>query len=126
MASTALATPALARDDQWYVELDGGVMLVEDLDLELEGADNVQSLDLDKGYDFGGIVGYDFGGFRLEAEASYREADIGRVPVGNVSKNPASSCCWHHSHIHAATVLPLPLWPMRTDCRCCCFVATRS
>jgi OOP family OmpA-OmpF porin len=33
-------------------------------------------LDTDVGYDFGAVVGYDFGGFRLEAETSYREADI--------------------------------------------------
>ena len=58
MASTAMATPALARDDAWYVELDGGAMIVEDLDLELEGTDTVdQTLDLEYGYDFGGIIG---------------------------------------------------------------------
>ncbi|KPQ29724.1 MAG: OmpA family porin, partial [Porphyrobacter sp. HL-46] len=28
MASTALASPALARDGQWYIQGDGGVMIV--------------------------------------------------------------------------------------------------
>ena len=28
LASTALASPALARDDQWYVGVDGGAMIV--------------------------------------------------------------------------------------------------
>jgi OmpA-OmpF porin, OOP family len=83
LASTALASPALARDDQWYVGVDGGAMLVEDLNLDVTtlpqgataGTQRSASLDAGKGYDFGGVVGYDFGGFRLESEVSYREAD---------------------------------------------------
>jgi hypothetical protein len=35
LASTALASPALARDDQWYVGVDGGAMIVEDLSLDI-------------------------------------------------------------------------------------------
>ncbi|WP_156500628.1 outer membrane protein, partial [Croceicoccus bisphenolivorans] len=75
MASTALATPALARDDAWYIELDGGIMLPEDTDLTVDDEANAGSVDWDYGYDFGGIVGYDFGMFRLEAEAAYKGAD---------------------------------------------------
>jgi outer membrane protein OmpA-like peptidoglycan-associated protein len=76
LASTALASPALARDDQWYVGVDGGAMIVEDLPLNISGTSGAGLIDADKGYDFGGLVGYDFGGFRLEAEVSYREADL--------------------------------------------------
>jgi OmpA-OmpF porin, OOP family len=76
LASTALASPALARDDQWYVGVDGGAMIVEDLSLNVAGLSNAGQIDTDKGYDFGGVVGYDFGGFRLESEVSYREADV--------------------------------------------------
>mgnify|MGYP003634758168 CR=1 FL=1 len=36
LASTALATPALARDGQWYVGVEGGAMIVEDVDLDTE------------------------------------------------------------------------------------------
>jgi len=75
MASTALAAPALARDGQWYVEVDGGAMILEDIDFDIGALNNAATIDSDVGYDFGGIVGYDFGGFRLEAEASFREAD---------------------------------------------------
>ena len=32
LASTALATPALARDKAWYVGVEGGAMIVEDID----------------------------------------------------------------------------------------------
>ncbi|MEY4240301.1 MAG: hypothetical protein RL339_2902, partial [Pseudomonadota bacterium] len=74
LATSALATPALARDDSWYVEADAGGMIVEDIK-NFTGLNNEGSLDLKTGYDFGGIVGYDFGGFRLEAEASYRRAE---------------------------------------------------
>lgn len=76
LASTALASPALARDDQWYVGVDGGAMIVEDLSLDIGTLNNAASVDMDKGYDFGGVVGYDFGGFRLESEVSYRQADV--------------------------------------------------
>ncbi|MFM5953160.1 MAG: flagellar motor protein MotB, partial [Novosphingobium sp.] len=72
LASTALATPALARDDSWYIEGDAGGVIVEDMqNLIQTGAG---TLNTKVGYDVGGIVGYDFGGFRLEAEASYRRA----------------------------------------------------
>ncbi|WP_292963612.1 outer membrane protein, partial [Novosphingobium sp. UBA1939] len=74
MASSALATPALARDKSWYVEGDAGAMIVEDI-YNFTGKNNDGTLDTKAGYDFGGIVGYDFGPFRLEAEASYRRAE---------------------------------------------------
>ncbi|MGB7407242.1 MAG: OmpA family protein [Pontixanthobacter sp.] len=83
MASTALASPALARDGQWYVELGGGPMIVEDLDFDLDGdSDSVEVETDDYGFDAGGLVGYDFGAFRLEAEASFREVDVEGVSVG--------------------------------------------
>jgi outer membrane protein OmpA-like peptidoglycan-associated protein/opacity protein-like surface antigen len=90
MASTALASPALARDNSWYVELDGGPMIVEDIEFDVGANANAVSIDSDTGYDFGGIVGYDFGGFRLEAEASYREADPDNLTV-NTGTIPATN-----------------------------------
>lgn len=82
MASTALASPALARDDAWYVEVDGGVMAVQDMPFTVNGVKDDLTIEAEKGYDFGGIVGYDFGPFRLEAEASYRDTDVDKVTVG--------------------------------------------
>ena len=76
LASTALASPALAGDDQWYVGVDGGAMIVEDLALDIGTLNNAASVDTKNGYDFGGVVGYDFGGFRLESEVSYRKANV--------------------------------------------------
>ena len=86
MASTALASPALARDNSWYIGAEFGPMLSEDLDFSVKNADGDEvdtvSLDTDYGYDGGGYVGYDFGAFRLEAEVSYREADLDTVTTG--------------------------------------------
>jgi opacity protein-like surface antigen len=98
LASTALASPAFARDNQWYVELDGGAMIVEDLDFDIgaltapatAGINNGVTLDTDYGFDFGGIVGYDFGAFRVEAEVSYREAPADDLRVGTGVVVPTS------------------------------------
>jgi OmpA-OmpF porin, OOP family len=75
LATTALASPALARDNSWYIEADAGAMIVEDSSFDIGTTVDAATVDHDYGYDMGGIIGYDFGGFRLEAEASYREAD---------------------------------------------------
>lgn len=83
MASTAIASPALARDGAWYVELDGGPMIVEDIEFDLPGAPNAVIADHTNGYDFGGLVGYDFGMVRLEAEGSYRNADVKDLVIGS-------------------------------------------
>jgi hypothetical protein len=40
LASSALATPALAKSKSWYVEGDGGAMLVEDADVAVAGTSN--------------------------------------------------------------------------------------
>ena len=89
MASTALATPSMARDGAWYVGIDGGVSLFEDLDIAATpaaaGAGYTADADHEYGYDFGGRVGYDFGAFRLEAEASYRGADPDTIRVAGVT-----------------------------------------
>jgi outer membrane protein OmpA-like peptidoglycan-associated protein/opacity protein-like surface antigen len=82
MASTALTAPAMARDGQWYVELGGGPMIVEDVVFDVDGNLDDAEAGLKEGYDFGGIVGYDFGAFRLEAEASYRSADVEEMSAG--------------------------------------------
>ena len=80
LATTALSAPAAnARDGQWYIGVDGGATLVEDMDLDIGTVNNAASIDYDYGYDAGGYVGYDFGAFRLETEVSYREADPDQV-----------------------------------------------
>jgi OOP family OmpA-OmpF porin len=38
LATTAMASPALARDDAWYIGAHGGAMKVEDIDIDVIGA----------------------------------------------------------------------------------------
>src|SRR3546814_730255 len=82
LASTALAAPAAARDGQWYVSAEGGVMIVEDVDFDVDGGTNNASTDQATGFDVGAGVGYDFGAFRLETEASYRDSNTDSFTAG--------------------------------------------
>ena len=77
LATTALApAPVAARDSAFYIELDGGVMKVEDFDFDVGTVNNAVQLENDDpGYDFGGIAGYDFGALRIEGEVGYRGVD---------------------------------------------------
>jgi OOP family OmpA-OmpF porin len=92
LASTALATPALAKDKSWYVGVEGGAMIVEDIQYDIGAVNKAASVDHDYGYDVGGVLGYDFGVFRVETETSYRKASVDgyrssvatpSVPVGS-------------------------------------------
>jgi OmpA-OmpF porin, OOP family len=80
LASTAMSMPALARDDAWYIGVEGGASIVEDATLAIKNANGtaagVGAVNHDTGYDVDGIIGYDFGGFRLEAEVGYKEAGV--------------------------------------------------
>ncbi len=96
LASTAFTAPANARDDAWYVGVDGGVSIFEDLEFDVSRTPPTEQavIDHEVGYDFGGYVGYDFGGFRLETEVSWREADPEtltsgvRIPTGASGVGP--------------------------------------
>ena len=83
LASTALATPAVARDKSWYVGVEGGALLVEDTHLNYDQASPVLHIDdavvinHKTGIDADILAGYDFGMVRLEAEAGYKRASLG-------------------------------------------------
>ncbi len=79
LATTALSTPALARDDAWYVGVEGGAMLVEDIKFDIGAAKDVVTAHHKAGWDADATVGYDFGPFRAEAEVGYREASVNRL-----------------------------------------------
>ena len=81
LATTALAGPAVARDGAWYVGLEGGAMLVENIDYTLNPTtagfiDNGLRARHKTGFDVDGIVGYDFGPVRAEFEVGYKDAGI--------------------------------------------------
>jgi len=68
-------------------------MIVEDISLDISGTKDAVTVDHDYGYDFGGLIGYDFGAFRLEAEASYRRADAESMIAGTpgITQGPSGT-----------------------------------
>ena len=87
LASTAFATPAVARDRSAYVGLEVGPMLVEDLDLDVDGdvvlvSDGI-SIDHKYGWDADVLAGYDLGRFRIEGELGWKRASVDEVTVVN-------------------------------------------
>ncbi len=111
LASTALATPALARDKAWYVGVEGGAMIVEDIHFDITTGTtktkDAAQVDHDYGYDVGGNVGYDFGMFRIEAEVAYKSANVNnwRSSLRHrrcVQLGAAAAC----SRFRARTIMP--------------------
>jgi opacity protein-like surface antigen len=95
LASTALATPAVARDNSWYVGVEGGLMIVEDGDFDstymLGSITRNQAVSFDHkvGVDLDLIGGYDFGSVRAEAEAGYKRATVDTIDQGTKSGQEA-------------------------------------
>ena len=95
LATTMLASPAVARDKSWYVGIEGGAMLVEDTDFDYARAalavPNGITVDHKTGLDADIIGGYDFGPVRAEAEIGYKRASIGDVfAASSITTNPIS------------------------------------
>ncbi|HEX7856713.1 MAG TPA: outer membrane beta-barrel protein, partial [Sphingobium sp.] len=92
LASTALATPALAKDNSWYVGAHGGAMIAEDMNTVVTDRRENSTWNTNTGYDVDGVLGYDFGMFRIEGEVGYRRAytDVNTyynsVPVYNSTR----------------------------------------
>ncbi|MCY7398390.1 MAG: outer membrane beta-barrel protein [Sphingomonas bacterium] len=91
VAAVAIATPALARDGSPYVGIEGGLMIVEDIDSDItvrRGAVATQivdayKIDFKRGFDVDAIAGYDFGMFRLEGELAYKRARVDDVRLSS-------------------------------------------
>ncbi|MCL6679936.1 outer membrane beta-barrel protein, partial [Sphingomonas sp. RG327] len=87
LATTALATPALARDHSFYAGIEGGVMLVEDAGFDVRDASNtttaqdIMILDFKPGWDVDVVGGYDFGMVRVEGELGYKHASLDEVEL---------------------------------------------
>ena len=90
LATTALATPALARDHSFYAGLEGGVMVIEDAGFDLRNANNatvakdLMVLDFKPGWDVDAVAGYDFGMVRLEGEIGYKRASLDEVELRDI------------------------------------------
>jgi opacity protein-like surface antigen len=88
-AATAIATPAVARDESGYVGIEGGAMVVQDMDHDLNfedealgSVDDLISIDHKYGVDIDAIAGYDFGMVRAEAELGWKRASHDEYDVG--------------------------------------------
>jgi opacity protein-like surface antigen len=69
-------TEKILPETGWYVGGEFGAMIVEDSDVDIGAVDNAIRLNYNYGHDAGIFVGYDLGGFRIEAEAAYKKADL--------------------------------------------------
>ena len=105
LASTALATPAVARDHSFYAGLEGGAMWIEDADFDYADSNGLTitsgvTVINNGGYDIDAIAGYDFGMLRLEGELGYKHAGVNEVrldsrlsgagPLSNFDANGSS------------------------------------
>lgn len=110
-AAAIAAVPAQAREGQFYVGIDGGVLLEDQVDVDLALTDpqtNAAFADTETGIDADIVFGYDFGAFRLEAEGGYKRASYSgltvldsrilpgglTVPVGTVVQNEDDLAIW--------------------------------
>src|SRR5437868_1880554 len=81
LASTAIATPAVARDHSFYAGLEGGAMWIEDVDFAYQDSTGLTrspgiTVRHSTGLDVDAIAGYDFGMLRLEGELGYKRASV--------------------------------------------------
>jgi len=86
LASTALAGPALAKDNSFYVGVEAGAIISQASTFDLRQTNGVAYKaplrDTFKvGYDVDGILGYDFGMFRTEFEVGYKRNRISYFQV---------------------------------------------
>ena len=85
LASTALASPAVARDNTWYAGIEGGFMVVTDtrLDYNDDEFDLTDAIVLEhkSGLDVDVLAGYDGGMFRGEVELGWKRAKLDDVKV---------------------------------------------
>lgn len=85
-AAAIAAVPAQARDGQPYIGINGGVLLEDQVDVDLANTDpqtNAAFADTNTGIDADVVIGYDFGSFRLEAEGGYKRAGYDGLTVVN-------------------------------------------
>jgi opacity protein-like surface antigen len=101
VALTAVSSPALARDGQPYVGIEGGVLFPKEQDgdvfvdftttqspatpvvagpVDFESG-NAFGLDYKTGYDVDLIAGYDFGMFRLEGELGFKRSSLDELNI---------------------------------------------
>ncbi|MGB7404307.1 MAG: outer membrane beta-barrel protein, partial [Pacificimonas sp.] len=85
LATTAVATSALARDGSPYVGVEGGFFRAGDAKFEDPDSErDAVRVQHSTGFEAGGVIGYDFGMFRVELEGSYKQADATGVELDDL------------------------------------------
>ena len=96
LASSALASPTLARDDSFYVEGGFGPLIAQDMTYHRASpSTDTRTIvaDESRGVDGDLLFGYDFGKFRLEAEAGYKQFGVDQlVATAGVPCTTTTSC----------------------------------
>ena len=83
-ATTALATPAMARDDYAYFGADIGYLDPENHDVINAGFDDGTRIMEEDGWDLGAYIGYDWGPVRTELEVAHKRFDAEGVNAGTL------------------------------------------
>jgi OmpA-OmpF porin, OOP family len=88
LASTGLATPAMAQDRGFYAGVNGGLLLVQDPNWDYAdtnvAVNDAYNIDLNNGFDGDVVVGYDLGMIRVEGELGYKRATVDTATVDPV------------------------------------------
>jgi opacity protein-like surface antigen len=91
IVSTALTTPAAARDGAPYVGIDAGLLRPSPLNLRLTSTpltvENALRIRHKIGFDGDAVFGYDFGMFRVEGELGYKYAKLNRATAARSAVN---------------------------------------
>ena len=90
-ATAVVASPAVARDNQWYAGPEFGVIFPDDSDYERLDSGVEILVDNDRGWDGDLLIGYDFGMVRFEAEAGYKTWDIDALAVPATNRIPSAN-----------------------------------
>ncbi|MEO7813995.1 MAG: outer membrane beta-barrel protein [Sphingomicrobium sp.] len=101
--ATLVASPAAARDRQWYVGIEGGLLFPRDSNFDVTEreflVDNLRDsytindfveVDHKLGVDLDLIAGYDLGVVRLEAEFGYKRAGVKDITVNEPGEDPVT------------------------------------
>ncbi len=81
VALALYASPAIAQERGFYVELDAGATIAGDQSLGIGTLEDAAKISSSKGHDVGLIAGFDLGRFRFEVEASNRKANASGINV---------------------------------------------
>ncbi len=78
LATTAICSAAVAKDDFWYMSLSGGPSLANTATHKV-GATSVAKVNSNTGFNVAGELGYDFGSFRTGVEVGYQRFGVGDI-----------------------------------------------